>query len=94
MSEPTKEAIEEASALAEKYRIEYRDWDDAHDARLARLLADVRKKARDDALEGAALIADRAANVMPSAQQRAGAARVAVAIRVSALKDKPDGEQP
>lgn len=98
MSEPTKEAIEEAAELRAKFCgnttvVIFAD-------ELASIIAHVRKQARDDALEGARLKLE---------SMRAIKKNVAAVTRyqfehdevidscitaLDALKDKPDGEQP
>ena len=54
MSEPTKEAIEEAAVFAETFQITHRNWDDTDDKGLAKIIAIIRTQATNDALEVAA----------------------------------------
>ena len=55
MSEPTKEAIEEAAVFAETFQITHRNWEAIDDKQLAKIIAIIRTQAINDALERAAL---------------------------------------
>lgn len=88
MSKPTKEAIEEAYRLAKEFVATH-----AREVsplmlfpdEIANLIAHVRKRARDDALERAIVAGGIWVHADHIAQFNAS---------LRALKDKPDGEQP
>jgi hypothetical protein len=100
VSKLTKKALEEARALLQKHAYcslggEYNLAPDD----VAKMLADVRKKARDDALEGVANVCDELANFWDECGNLERArtyTAFAKSIRSgwsdTALKDQPDGE--
>jgi len=82
MNEPTKEAIEEALYLREKFA----GGPVVHGNNLAELIANVRKQARDDALEAAANEFDALDSQRPNSVVLCRGA----ATRVRALKTQGD----
>jgi len=92
MNEPTKEAIEEARTIALNYAMNFY-LDQYYTIRisprgLAVMLADVRKKAREDAL-------DRAITFFSKGFDKYQNLHVDyIAEKLEAMKDQPSGEQP
>ena len=90
MSEPTKEAIEEARAIIGRVMLSF-EFDSVC---WAKEIEAIRKKAREDALEGAKFaLDDERVDGTVSPEDAAYNAAIDHCIKaLDALKDKPDGE--